>query len=534
MEIPIIGQAGQEGFYPVNFYYSPELENGGAGLVNTPGLTLYKLFSAGTEVRGMWDMDGVLYVVAGNTVYRWTGGASTTCTGNLSDATGRVWMCDNGTQLMITNGTNGYYVTGTTVTQITDADFPTPAALAFQDGYGIIVESGTGNVWISAYNDFSSWDGLDYTIAGAEPDDALSVFSSHRELYVFGTESTETYYNSGNADFPFDRIAGGYIERGIGASQTAVKADNAIVWFSNRRQVLATLGPGHSPTVISTPQLHKEFEGYTTVSDAFAYTMDILGFTWYVLCFPTESKTYVYNFATKRWHQWAGFAGGVETRHYSNCYVYHDNKHLVGHYNNGTVYQVDTSAYSDYGNTFRSIARFPTIIKEGSRIFHNKLQIDFKAGVGLSTGLATGTANMVAGALSTITIADGGSGYTAAPLVEITGGGGSGAYATATLTADVVTGTTVVAGGSGYTSTPTITFVGGTQDPQAMLRWSDDRRRTWSNEHWTSIGRIGEYAGRAVWRRLGQSWTRNYEVTISDAVERVIYGAYLNPDLEKE
>jgi hypothetical protein len=67
-----------------------------------------------------------------------------------------------------------------------------------------------------------------------------------------------------------------------------------------------------------------------------------------------------------------------------------------------------------------------------------------------------------------------------------------------------------------------------------MLRWSDDRRQTWSNEHWASIGAIGEYKARAIWRRLGSSRMRNYEVTISDAVERMIYGAYLKTNMEEE
>jgi len=435
---------------------------------------------------------------------------------------------------MIVAGTVGYYVTGTTVTQITDVDFPTPCALAFQDAYGIIVESGTGKILISGINDFSTWDALDYTTAEAEPDDAISVFSDHRELYVLGSQSIETFQNTGNPDFPFERIPGGYIERGCGAAQSVAKGNNFVLWLSDKRQVLKTLGPGQSPMVASTPQLDAEFQGYTTVSDAFAWCMDIFGTTWYVLHFPTENKTWVLNMATDRWHQWAGFSSGSEVRHPSNCYVYYGGEHLVGGYNTGILYKVDSSAYTNAGVTFRSIARFPTILKEGQRIFHESLQIDFKAGVGLSTGLASLTAVLTAGVVTSITINDGGSGYTAAPTLVFSGGDGSGAVATATLTAGIVTGTTIHNGGSGYTSAPTITCVGGTVEPIAMLRWSDDRRRTWSNEHWASMGAIGEYGARAIWRRLGQAYIRNYEVTISDAVERMIYGAYLKPDMEEE
>lgn len=59
-------------------------------------------------------------------------------------------------------------------------------------------------------------------------------------------------------------------------------------------------------------------------------------------------------------------------------------------------------------------------------------------------------------------------------------------------------------------------------DPQVMLRWSDDGGRTWSNEHWRSMGRIGEFRARAVWHQLGMSRDRVYEYAISDPVRRTL------------
>jgi len=64
-------------------------------------------------------------------------------------------------------------------------------------------------------------------------------------------------------------------------------------------------------------------------------------------------------------------------------------------------------------------------------------------------------------------------------------------------------------------------------DPQAMLRWSSDGGSTWSNEHWTTIGKIGKYTNRAIWRRLGTARDRIFEVTVSDPVKAVIISANL-------
>ncbi len=63
--------------------------------------------------------------------------------------------------------------------------------------------------------------------------------------------------------------------------------------------------------------------------------------------------------------------------------------------------------------------------------------------------------------LSGISVDTGGSGYTSAPAVAITGGGGSGAAATAVVTDGAVTSITLDNPGSGYTSPPQVTLTGG-------------------------------------------------------------------------
>jgi hypothetical protein len=65
------------------------------------------------------------------------------------------------------------------------------------------------------------------------------------------------------------------------------------------------------------------------------------------------------------------------------------------------------------------------------------------------------------------------------------------------------------------------------QDPQAMLRWSNDGGSTYSSEHWTSIGKIGAYKNRAIWRRLGYARDRIFEVVVTDPVNAVIISANL-------
>jgi hypothetical protein len=62
-------------------------------------------------------------------------------------------------------------------------------------------------------------------------------------------------------------------------------------------------------------------------------------------------------------------------------------------------------------------------------------------------------------------------------------------------------------------------------DPQVMLDWSDDGGKTFSNEHWTGLGAIGDFLKRAIFNRLGQFRTRTLRIRISDPIKIAITGA---------
>ena len=82
--------------------------------------------------------------------------------------------------------------------------------------------------------------------------------------------------------------------------------------------------------------------------------------------------------------------------------------------------------------------------------------------VGFSGGGGTGAAAtaQISG-VTAIAVSNGGSGYTSAPIVSFTGGGGSGATMVATISGGAVTAVTVTNRGSGYTSAPNVNLTGG-------------------------------------------------------------------------
>jgi len=61
-------------------------------------------------------------------------------------------------------------------------------------------------------------------------------------------------------------------------------------------------------------------------------------------------------------------------------------------------------------------------------------------------------------------------------------------------------------------------------NPQVVMQFSKNGGKTWSNERWAGIGKIGEYMKRAVWRRFGMAKLRNFRLTYSEPTKFTIYG----------
>lgn len=68
------------------------------------------------------------------------------------------------------------------------------------------------------------------------------------------------------------------------------------------------------------------------------------------------------------------------------------------------------------------------------------------------------------------------------------------------------------------------------EDPQAMLQVSKDNGHTWGNEMWTTVGRIGTYLTRAIWRRLGSGRDWLFKIRVTDPVKVVITGASIDTE----
>lgn len=67
-------------------------------------------------------------------------------------------------------------------------------------------------------------------------------------------------------------------------------------------------------------------------------------------------------------------------------------------------------------------------------------------------------------------------------------------------------------------------------EPLCMLDWSDDCGRTWSGDRQISMGKIGEFKRRLMFRRLGMARDRVFRFTVTDNVRLVLLDARLDAE----
>jgi len=389
MEIQIVGGSYQGRVKNVNsqrcvnlFPYPDPAGKKTLSLHHTPGLLEWWDLENTVPVRAMHTFNDNLFVVAGATLYKITSSGGTitqTTIGTILTDSGKVWMHDNRTQLMVTDDQDGYVLEadGTTFGAIADGDFPTPTSLAYQDGYFIVTKDATDRFHISASLDGLTWDATEYAVASARPDKAKAVFSNSNNLFIIGERSTEIYYNSGDADFPFDLLPGAVFEFGTAAAASVAATKTGDMLFLGD-DLLVRRFVGLTPEVVTPPQVAYQFSTYSKVSDAIAFAFHIEGQVFYTITFPAAGKTWQYNLASGFWNEWNSYPN--YDRHRSNCHVYFDNKNLVGDFGNGKIYKLDLGTYTDDGNDIIAYRTVSAVTNERKNMFFNKLEVEFETG----------------------------------------------------------------------------------------------------------------------------------------------------------
>lgn len=350
----------------VNMYAEASAGKSQVVLHGCPGLALDATYGVG-PVRGIFYMNRVRYVVSGNGLY------SNSYIGEI-DGSGPVTMATNGTQLVIvTSATTGYvYDTVTGLREITDADWPGATGVDYLDGYFLFSEPNSGRFFISALNDATDINALDFATAESHPDDLVRVFVDHREVWLMGERTCEVWSNTGALDFPFERIGGAINENGLGAKFSVTKTDNSIYWLDDDG-VVRRAAEGYNPIRISTHAIEYQIAKVPLSSfSAFSYTQE--GHEFYVL--TSDIGTFVYDAATQVWHERESIG---ESRWRASVHTY-EGTHYVGDFENGNVYRLDLDTFTENGQEQVAEILFPPIFQDGERFRVHSVRLDMEAG----------------------------------------------------------------------------------------------------------------------------------------------------------
>lgn len=409
-------------------------------LYGRPGLTLKAEVGTG-PIRGQMMMGDALYVVSGSKVYRVLSDWTSTELGSIS-GTGLVSMTTNGIHMAVTTSTgDAYLVTSSAVAIISDPDLPEVYTCDYIDGYTIF-SAKDGRFYTSGLLNSTAIDPLDFATAESYPDDLLRVFVDHREVWMFGTESIEVWYNAGLTNPPLARFNDAIIEKGLFSRFSVTKNDNTVFWMANDGIVYKAVS--YAPQRISTHAVEEDIASWT---EAEMFSFVLKGHTFIVL--SSTNGTWVYDVSVGLWYKW----NSLNLKYWQvTSYVKAHGVHLVGSGLDGKLYELSLEKFTDNSTTIRSEIDLPLIHSNRDRAVMHSFEVDIESGVGLTDG----------------------------------------------------------------------------SDPQIMLRYSDDGF-TWSSEFTRSMGKIGEYKKRAIWRMLGPDFRqRTIRLAITDPVKRVIISHYAN------
>lgn len=412
MLIPFVGGAYQsrslnlDAQRCVNFY--PVLGDSGtakavAALFGTPGLRLIATLGGVGGIRAEYvPTDGSdAIVVQGASVYRLDSNFTARLVGTIDYEASPVSIADNGTTAVLVTGGYGYTLDLATdvLTQITDLAFYGAARVSYNNVTFIFERPGTNQFYITAPGAVT-FDALDFATAESNAEPIVSHIVNHGELLLFKQTVTEVWRDTGAPDFPYSKDGNAAIEQGCAATHSVVALDNSVFWLGGDKNGTGIVWRmnGYTPQRISHAGIEKAIQGYSDISDAIGFAQQKEGQTFYFLTFPTGNATWVYDVATRMWHERAYLlpATGAFQRHRATAMMFYAGEHIVGDWENGKLYALDLDYFSDNGDPMVSLRSAPHVSDRNyNRIRFNSIHVDIEGGVGLATGQGSAPVMMI-------------------------------------------------------------------------------------------------------------------------------------------
>lgn len=343
--------------------------------------------------------NGSVYVVTGNQCWKLTINVPTktllsgNLVGTLTTSSGYVSMSNNPTQLIIVDGTDGYVYNKDTgvFSTIGDTDFTEATTVVFIDGYFIYNQPNTAKFWFSALNDGLTWDALEVATAESKPDLLVGLAQNKGDLWAFGQETIEIWYDAANeSGSPFSKQQGAGIDVGCASAFSILSINDTLVWLDNRgfivqsevSTLLRNQSSGYSLKKLSTDAMEQEFATYPRWDDAVACTYNDGGHLMYELTFPSAYKTWVLDTTLQAWHEKDYFNSynGLQEQSLDQFAVAYQNLVVSGGIRDGKIYLMSHEYLDDNGVNIRRLRTTSPFVNDFKLIGVDSFEIKLKTG----------------------------------------------------------------------------------------------------------------------------------------------------------
>lgn len=360
----------------------------------TPGLRW--LVTAPTlDCRGSLEQDGRAWTVIGDTLYSLNASVTVlTRIGTIPNDGNPVSMSINGRggeQLVIVGGGQLKVLNLTTNVLSAAVALPltyAPVQVEFMDGYFLLVEATHIRVWFSALEDGTSWDALDFFAVSVTSSNVVGIKTLRDRLWVFQSQSSVIYFDSGDADNPFAPYPGTVMQEGAVTPWAITAFGEALWWLAQDNQgrnrfVSAT---DATPQVVSTPQISFSLAQMPSIADMEVLAYEQEGHPFIVWSSTSGDKSWCYDAREQAWHERVSWDTALGIRHRwrarGACVV--GNTIVVGDRITGDLYALDLDVFTDNGTTIERMRRAPYPSAENQWLFLDRFELGAQTGVGNS------------------------------------------------------------------------------------------------------------------------------------------------------
>jgi hypothetical protein len=355
-----------------------------APVYGSPGLTLFKALGA-VRPRGYIVMQDVLYVLAGTVLYQVASNGDLTSRGTGVTGTEVVTMATDGVNIVIVTPTSGeiyvYGSVGPAFGPVTDPDAPAASAVAWVDGYFVFSEAGSDRFFISALNDPTSYDALDFASAEWRPDNLVAPIVQRRTLYLFGQSTLEGQFNTGD-EFPFQRVTNIAVDVGLIGANAATTTNETIFWIAEDKTVRRL--DSDTPTVISTYTIGREIASWAdqslTIASSYVFENHLFIHFW------NPNGCVVWDQSTQRWHVRKSY--GQETWRGAWVFECYGQLLVLDKAASGNIWTLDPDSYSEGAEPLEFVMTTPFLYNRGERFTTDCIEVMCEPGVGPGDGLS--------------------------------------------------------------------------------------------------------------------------------------------------